>query len=86
MMPDYTIILTSKYQGSEWTLNGDDYAGLTWLSDSPKPSKKTLDDLWASVQSEIAAEKSAKVDLKASAIAKLAALGLTEDEAKAIIG
>ena len=85
-MIDYAIILTMKYKDSEWALNGDDYSGLTWISDSAKPSKKTLDDLWASVQSEIAAEKSAKVDLKASAIAKLAALGLTEDEAKAIIG
>jgi hypothetical protein len=85
-MIDYTMILTCKYEGSEWSLDGDDYAGLTWLSDSPKPSKKTLDDLWDTVQSEMAAEKSAKVDLKASAIAKLAALGLTEDEAKAIIG
>jgi hypothetical protein len=83
---DYAMILTRKYQGSEWTLDGDDYSGLTWISDSAKPSKKTLDDLWVIVQSEIAAEKSAKVDLKASAIAKLAALGLTEDEAKAIIG
>ncbi len=85
-MIDYAMILTRKYQGSEWTLDGDDYSGLTWISDSAKPSKKTLDDLWVIVQSEIAAEKSAKVDLKASAIAKLAALGLTEDEAKAIIG
>ena len=85
-MIDYAIILTMKYKDSEWALNGEDYSGLTWISDSAKPSKKTLDDLWASVQSEIAAEKSAKIDLKASAIAKLAALGLTEDEAKAIIG
>jgi hypothetical protein len=85
-MIDYATILTLKYEGSEWTLNGDDYSGLIWHSDSPKPSKKTLDDLWESVQAEIEAEKAAKVGLKASAIAKLAALGLTEDEAKAIIG
>ena len=31
-------------------------------------------------------EEQAKAEAKASAIAKLAALGLTEDEAKAIIG
>jgi hypothetical protein len=85
-MIDYALILTRKYADLEWTLDGDDYSGLNWISDSPKPSKKTLDDLWAIVQSEIEAEKSAKVDLKASAIAKLAALGLTQDEAKAIIG
>jgi hypothetical protein len=86
MMPDYTIILTRKYQGSEWTLDGDDYAGLTWLSDSPKPTKATLDNLWQTVQAEVIAEKDAKLSAKASAIGKLSALGLTEDEAKAIIG
>ena len=32
------------------------------------------------------AEEKAKADAKASALAKLAALGLTEDEAKAIAG
>jgi hypothetical protein len=85
-MIDYALILTRKYEGSEWTLDANDYAELNWISDSPKPSKKTLDDLWETVQAEIEAEKAAKVDLKTSAIAKLAALGLTEDEAKAIIG
>ena len=85
-MIDYATILTRKYEGSEWTLDGDDYANLIWISDSPKPTKKALDDLWAVVQSEIIAEKDAKVAAKTSAIAKLTALGLTEDEAKAIIG
>jgi hypothetical protein len=85
-MIDYTIILTYKYAGSQWVLNGDDYSGLEWLSNTPKPSKKTLDDLWDTVQAELAAEKKTNSDTKASALAKLAALGLTEDEAKAIIG
>ena len=40
---DIANILTRKYSGSEWTLDGDDYTGLTWLSDTPKPSKKTLE-------------------------------------------
>jgi hypothetical protein len=85
-MIDYATILTLKYEGSEWTLNGDDYSGLIWHSDSPKPTKATLDNLWETVQAEILAEKDLKVAAKASAIAKLSALGLTEDEAKAIIG
>jgi hypothetical protein len=83
---DYAIILTVKYKDAEWTLEGDDYSGLNWLSETPKPSKNTLDDLWPTVQAELAAEKQAKIDTKASALAKLAALGLTEDEVKAIIG
>lgn len=83
---DYAQILTRKYAGSEWTLNGDDYAGLTWLSDSPKPKKAELDALWPEVQAEIAAEAQARLDAKASAVAKLQALGLTVDEVSAAFG
>jgi hypothetical protein len=49
-MTDYAAVLTAEYPGAEWTLNGDDYAGLTWLSDSPKPTKKKLDEAWPKVQ------------------------------------
>lgn len=82
-MTDYAIILTRRYAGKEWTLNGDDYDGLTWLSDSAKPSKATLDGLWASVQTEIADEKIAK-DVARQAL--LAKLGITEAEAKLLLG
>jgi hypothetical protein len=85
-MIDYATILTIKYPNSEWVLDGDDYDGLSWLSDTEKPSKETLDDLWETVKSEIIAEKESKIAAKQSAIAKLAALGLTADEAKAITG
>jgi len=85
-MIDYSTILTRNYRGLEWVLDGDDYEGLTWISDAKKPTKAELDAQWETVKSEIEAEKQAKIDLKISAIAKLAALGLTEDEAKAIIG
>jgi hypothetical protein len=51
-MTDYVAVLTSRYKGSAWTLNGDTYDGLTWLSDSPKPSQAELDGLWAEVAYE----------------------------------
>jgi hypothetical protein len=51
---DITTILSSKYAGSEWALDGDDYTGLTWISDTPKPTKKALEALWAEVQYETA--------------------------------
>jgi hypothetical protein len=54
---DIPKILTRKYSGTEWTLNGEDYAGLTWLSDSPKPSKKELEVLWPTVEHEVAMER-----------------------------
>ena len=49
-MTDYPAVLAALYPGAEWSLNGDTYEGLTWLDDSPKPSKKTLDDAWPQVQ------------------------------------
>lgn len=52
MNPDYPAILLSKYFGSVWTLNGDEYDGLTWLSDTPKPTQAELDALWPQVQYE----------------------------------
>ena len=83
---DYANILTRRYPGTEWTLNGEDYTGLTWLSESAKPTKKALDKLWPDVQAEIAAEAKAKADAKASAIAKLEALGLTINEVEVAFG
>ena len=80
-MIDYAKILSRRYAGSEWTLDGDEYTGLSWLSDTPKPSKTTLDGLWAEVQTELANEIAAKAEAKASALAKL---GLTSDEAAAL--
>ena len=50
-MIDYTIILIEKYKGSYWSLNGDSYEGLTWLSDTPKPTKEELDSQWDEVLS-----------------------------------
>jgi hypothetical protein len=83
---DIPNILSSKYIGSEWTLNGDTYEGLTWLSDSPKPTQEELEDLWDEVQAELAAQAQAKIDAKASAIAKLEALGLTVEEVEVAFG
>jgi hypothetical protein len=83
---DIPTILTRKYADTEWTLNGDDYSGLTWLSDGKAPTKAELEALWPTVQAEIAAEKQARVDAKASAIAKLEALGLTVEEVQVAFG
>jgi hypothetical protein len=83
---DIAIILLKKYTGQEWVLDGNDYEGLRWLSDTPKPTKKQIEDLWVTVQEEIAAEAQAKIDAKASAISKLQALGLTVEEVQVAFG
>lgn len=53
-MTDYAAVLNSIRPGARWDLVGDDYDGLTWLDDSPKPTKKTLDDAWPQVQHDLA--------------------------------
>jgi hypothetical protein len=83
---DITIILSTKYFGSEWTLEGNDYDGLTWLSDTPKPTEEELEELWPTVQAELAAKSQAKIDAKSSAISKLQALGLTVEEVQVAFG
>jgi hypothetical protein len=83
---DIAAILKINYPSDEWVLNGNDYEGLTWLSDRIKPTEKQLQDLWPSVQAKIAADAQAKIDAKASAIAKLQALGLTVQEVEVAFG
>jgi len=51
---DIAQTLTKKFAGSEWTLVGDDYSGLTWLDDTPKPTEDELLALWPTVQYETA--------------------------------
>jgi hypothetical protein len=54
---DITTILTRRYAGTEWTLSGDDYSGLTWLSEGKPPTEKQLQALWPEVQHEVAHEQ-----------------------------
>jgi hypothetical protein len=83
---DIAIILTRKFPGAQWTLDGDEYAGLKWSDSTTKPTKKALEDLWPIVQAEIDAEIQSMIDAKASAISKLESLGLTLEEVKVAFG
>ena len=85
-MTNYATILSRKYKGKQWTLDGDGYDGLIWLDAGTKPTQAALDKLADEVGAEIEAEITAQAAAKKSAIAKLAALGLTESEIKAITG
>lgn len=83
-MIDYSLILTTNYSDSQWSLNGEDYEGLDWLSDTPKPTKSELDSQWVEVQEFVEAQKQAKIDAKLSAEAKLEALGLSIEDLRAL--
>jgi len=82
-MTDYAAVLTRRYAGKEWWISGNEYATLEWMSSGTKPSKATLDGLWASVQQEIADEATAKVATRQAVLNKL---GLTADEVAALLG
>ena len=79
---DLALILTRKYPGKAWTLDDNDYAALTWLDDSTKPTKKQLEDFAPIVEAEIKAEEAAKADAKTALLARI---GLSEAEAKLIL-
>ena len=85
-MTDYVVVLNENYPKDEWVIRGNTYEGLTWLSDSPKPSQQELDDAWPAVQQARADAVAAKEAARQSAINKLAALGLTVDEISAAFG
>jgi hypothetical protein len=82
---DYSAILSRKYPDRQWQLDGDEYDGLTFLDGKTKPNKKTLDDLWPEVQTQIENQIQVKQDARASAINKLATIaGLNEEEMTAL--
>jgi hypothetical protein len=79
-------ILETNYINKKWVLVGDEYDGLEWLDESPKPTKAKLESEWADVQAKLQKEEQAKLDAKASAITKLKALGLTVEEVQVAFG
>ena len=85
-MTDYAAVLTRRYAGRQWKLEGDDYSGLVMLDDGDTPSKKSLDDAWPAVKAEIAAEHADRQAAHLSALNKLKALGLTNAEVNALLG
>lgn len=72
---------------SEFVITGDDLENIEWnVINGEIPTKDEILAAMAIVeQEEVQATEQAAASIS-SAIAKLAALGLTEDEAKAIIG
>jgi hypothetical protein len=79
----YTEILKRRFQG-QWSITDEDYNSIIWYSKTKKPTQAELDELSDKVDFEIEAEIKAKADKKNAAQAKLAALGLTADDLKAL--
>lgn len=72
---------------AEFTMNDDDPSTIIWHTEGvTTPTAKEIKDAIKAMEAEEAAQVAAKEAARTSAIAKLAALGLTLDEAQAIIG
>jgi hypothetical protein len=73
--------------GAEWTMSGDDVEGITWHTPNVEPlTTSEVQAEMVRLEQAAADEAAAKEAAKASALAKLEALGLTADEAQAIAG
>lgn len=72
---------------TEWTMSGGDVESIIWHTPGVEPlTQAEVDAEVARLEKVAADEADAKIAAKESALAKLAALGLTEEEAKAIFG
>jgi len=78
---------TIKYllPNAEFVIRGDDLNGLEWLSvDVAQPSNTEILNAVADYQNYVIEQKAAKEAKRAAAISKLEALGLDEDDLKAL--
>jgi hypothetical protein len=79
--------IASLRPGTEFTMNNDDIKTIVWHTEGvTTPTKKQIDDEIKRLETAELAEVQAKEAAKASAIAKLEALGLNLAEAQAIFG
>ena len=86
-MIGYPQAVASLRPGAEWSMNGDDVEGIIWHTPNVTPlTQAEVDAEVARLEQAAVDEAAAKEAARASAIAKLAALGLDESEVAALIG
>ena len=78
-MTDIAFTLTHSHPGSEWILDGDDYAGLTWLSDTPKPTEQEITDAYRLAVAAVASKEKARLKAISDARAFALSLGFTPE-------
>jgi hypothetical protein len=81
---DYAKCLVYLNPSAEWSINENDYLSLQWLSDQPKPTEEQIIAAWPAAKAMFEAKYAAKVAAKETAQSKLAALGLTAEDLKAL--
>lgn len=79
-------VLSYLCDGIEWVISGDDYDSINWFDKAAPITKTEFTKGFNAVDNMKAQAIIDKTAAKASALAKLSALGLTEDEVKSIVG
>jgi hypothetical protein len=77
-MIDIAFTLAHSHPGSEWTLDGDNYAGLKWLSDLPKPTEQEISDAYLLAVKGKADKEKAQLKVISDARAFALSLGFTD--------
>ncbi len=67
-----------------WIISGNDFENITWVDDRPRCSKAQFEAGLGKYDAWKAEQDAAKAATKAAAEAKLAGLGLTADDLKAL--
>jgi hypothetical protein len=83
---DKATAISSLVAGAEYVLNND--TGIvTWINPTSSPvTDAQIDAELARLQAKAITDQQTQESAKTSALAKLAALGLTQDEVKALVG
>jgi len=79
--------VASLRPGVEWSMSGDDVAGITWHTPNVEPlTEAEVAKEMKRLEKALDAEQANKDAARVSAVAKLAALGLNEAEVLSIVG
>ena len=77
-------VLSMLCPAGGWIISGDDFDGITWVDDRPRCTKAQFEAGFAEYDAWKAEQDAQMAADKASATAKLEALGLTADDLKAL--
>jgi len=86
MIIDKATAISSLFPTAEYIVNNDN-GEVTWLNPTTAPvTDAQIDAELVRLQAKAITDKQTQESAKTSALAKLAALGLTQDEVKALVG
>ena len=71
------VTLAHLRPGEEWTLEGEKYAGLTWLSNTIKPTEAQLVTAWPKAQADAEATAATAAANAQAAVSHAMSLGFT---------